>query len=82
MQSRLLILPLLASLAAVLLAGVAVALSAARFAARRYDASALLRCLGLSRSETLLLYALQLLLLGLLASAIGALLGWLAQLGL
>ncbi|TQH39039.1 hypothetical protein FLI59_34450, partial [Pseudomonas aeruginosa] len=40
------------------------------------------RCLGLSRSETLLLYALQLLLLGLLASAIGALLGWLAQLGL
>lgn len=42
----------LASLAAVLLAGVAVALSAARFAARRYDASALLRCLGLSRSET------------------------------
>ncbi|CDI91236.1 ABC transporter permease [Pseudomonas aeruginosa PA38182] len=72
----------LASLAAVLLAGVAVALSAARFAARRYDASALLRCLGLSRSETLLLYALQLLLLGLLASAIGALLGWLAQLGL
>lgn len=41
----------LASLAAVLLAGVAVALSAARFAARRYDASALLRCLGLSRSE-------------------------------
>lgn len=72
----------LASLAAVLLAGVAVALSAARFAARHYDASALLRCLGLSRSETLLLYALQLLLLGLLASAIGALLGWLAQLGL
>ncbi|TEF39104.1 ABC transporter permease, partial [Pseudomonas aeruginosa] len=39
----------LASLAAVLLAGVAVALSAARFAARRFDASALLRCLGLSR---------------------------------
>ncbi|MGC3710929.1 FtsX-like permease family protein, partial [Pseudomonas aeruginosa] len=72
----------LASQAAVLLAGVAVAQSAARFAARRYDASALQRCLGLSRSETLLLYALQLLMLGLLASAIGALLGWLAQLGL
>ncbi len=53
----------LASLAAVLLAGVAVALSAARFAARRYDASALLRCLGLSRSET---YACALLALGLI----------------
>ncbi|NWL80916.1 ABC transporter permease [Pseudomonas taiwanensis] len=69
----------LASLAAVLLAGVAVALSAARFAARRYDASALLRCLGLSRREALLLFGLQLALLGLLASALGALLGWLAQ---
>lgn len=72
----------LASLAAVLLAGVAVALSAARFAARRFDASALLRCLGLSRNQALGLFSLQLALLGLGASAIGALLGWLAQLGL
>ncbi|AYF87141.1 ABC transporter permease [Pseudomonas sp. DY-1] len=72
----------LASLAAVLLAGVAVALSAARFAARRYDASALLRCLGLSRREALLLFGLQLALLGLVASALGALLGWLAQVAL
>lgn len=72
----------LASLAAVLLAGVAVALSAARFAARRFDASALLRCLGLSRREALLLYALQLAMLGVLASLAGALLGWAAQHGL
>lgn len=72
----------LASLAAILLAGVAVALSAARFAARRFDASALLRCLGLSRRDTLLLYALQLAMLGLLASLAGALLGWIAQHGL
>ncbi len=72
----------LASLAAILLAGVAVALSAARFAARRFDASALLRCLGLSRRETLLLYTLQLGLLGALASIVGALLGWGAQYGL
>ncbi|BAU74787.1 ABC transporter permease [Metapseudomonas furukawaii] len=69
----------LASLAAVLLSGVAVALSAARFAARRFDTSALLRCFGLSRRETLLLFSLQLALLGLLASVLGALLGWLAQ---
>jgi putative ABC transport system permease protein len=66
----------LASLAAVLLAGVAVALSATRFAVRRYDASALLRCLGLSRGETLSLYAFQLALLGLLACLAGAALGW------
>lgn len=72
----------LASLAAVLLSGVAVALSAARFATRRYDASALLRCLGLSRRETLGLFALQLALLGSVACLAGALLGWLGQHGL
>jgi putative ABC transport system permease protein len=72
----------LASLAAVLLAGVAVALSAARFASRRLDLSAMLRCFGLSRRETLLLFGLQLFMLGLLASLAGALLGWLAQFGL
>ena len=69
----------LASLAAVLLAGVAVALSAARFAARRFDSSALLRCLGLSRREALALFGLQLALLGLIACLIGALLGWAGQ---
>ncbi|WP_425318609.1 ABC transporter permease [Pseudomonas nitroreducens] len=72
----------LASLAAVLLAGVAVALSANRFATRRFDASALLRCLGLSRREALLLYGSQLFVLGVVASLFGAFLGWLAQLGL
>lgn len=70
----------LASLAAVLLAGVAVALSAARFAARRFDASALLRCLGLSRREALSLFALQLAMLGMLACLAGAMLGWIGQL--
>lgn len=72
----------MASLVAVLLAGVAVALSASRYAARRLDASALLRCLGLSRHQALGLYSLQLAMLGLVAALAGALLGWLAQLGL
>lgn len=72
----------MASLVAVLLAGVAVALSASRYAARRLDASALLRCLGLSRHQALGLYCLQLAMLGLVAALVGALLGWLAQLGL
>ncbi|MGE8066749.1 ABC transporter permease [Pseudomonas sp. NPDC089569] len=72
----------MASLVAVLLAGVAVALSATRFATRRFDASALLRCLGLSRRETMVLFSLQLTVLGLLASIGGAFIGWLAQLGL
>lgn len=72
----------MASLVAVLLAGVAVALSASRFASRRFDASALLRCLGLSRRQALGLFCLQLAILGSLAALGGALLGWLAQLGL
>ncbi|AIR90263.1 ABC transporter permease [Pseudomonas cremoricolorata] len=72
----------MASLVAVLLAGVAVALSASRYAARRLDASALLRCLGLSRRQALGLYCLQLAMLGVLAAVAGAVLGWLAQLGL
>ncbi|MGH8465169.1 MAG: ABC transporter permease, partial [Pseudomonas sp.] len=72
----------MASLVAVLLAGVAVALSASRFATRRFDASALLRCLGLSRRQVLCLFCLQLAILGGLAALGGALLGWLAQLGL
>ncbi|WP_068827233.1 ABC transporter permease [Pseudomonas sp. BMS12] len=70
----------LASLAAVLLAGVAVALSASRFAVRHFDTGALLRCLGLSRRQTLSLFSLQLAMLGLLACVSGALLGWVGQL--
>lgn len=72
----------LASLAALLLCGVAVALAAARFALRRYDEAALIRCLGLNRRDTLLLFCLQLTALGLLASTLGALLGWLLHNGL
>lgn len=72
----------LASLAAVLLAGVAVALSANRFATRRYDLAAMLRCFGLSRRAALQLFTLQILLLALLASLSGVLLGGLAQWGL
>ncbi|NBA93705.1 ABC transporter permease [Pseudomonas sp. R5(2019)] len=70
----------MASLVAVLLSGVAVALCASRFASRRFDASALLRCLGLSRRQALSLFCMQLAALGLVASVAGALLGWLAQL--
>ncbi len=69
----------LSSLAAILLASVSVALSASNFATRRYDQAALLRCFGLSRRQTLWLFTLQLLLVGLLASLAGLLLGWLGQ---
>lgn len=72
----------LASLTAILLAGVAVALSANRYARQRFDQAALLRCFGLSRRQTLWLFFTQLLTLACLASLIGTLIGWLTQLAL
>lgn len=72
----------LASIAAVVLAGVAVALSASRFATRHFDTSALLRCLGASRRKVMWIFIIQLGFLGLVATLIGLALGWLMQLGL
>lgn len=69
----------LASLAAILLAGVAVALSANRFARQRFDQAALLRCFGLSRRHTVWIFCMQLLQLAVIASVLGSLLGWLTQ---
>ncbi|MGD2136887.1 MAG: FtsX-like permease family protein [Gammaproteobacteria bacterium] len=72
----------LAVLAAIVLAGVAVAMAARRYSERHFDMSALLRCLGASQRDLLGLYLSQLLVLGIGASAVGCLLGWLAQYGL
>ena len=69
----------LASLAAVLLCAVAVAMSARRYVARHLDLVALLKTLGASRSLTLCLTALQLLGLATLATLAGASLGYLTQ---
>jgi len=69
----------LAALAAVLISGVAVALSTRRFVERQADTSAILRCLGAKRSFVLQVFFLRLLGLALLASLIGALLGLLVQ---
>ena len=65
----------LAALMAALLAGVAVALAAQRYARRKIDEVALLRCLGASRREVLAATALTLTLLAIPACALGALLG-------
>ena len=71
----------MASLVAVLLAGVAIAMAARRYSERHFDVSAMLRCLGAGQSDIVALYAPQLLLLGLIGSSIGVLLGWGAQFG-
>lgn len=72
----------LASLVGILLASVAIALSANQFANNRYDASALLRSLGMQQKQVLWLYGFELLYVSAIGAIIGALLGWLAQLGL
>ena len=72
----------LAIMAAIVLAGVAIAMAARRYSERHFDMSAMLRCLGATQRDLLALYLAQLLVLGLLASAAGCLLGWLAQQGL
>lgn len=65
----------LASLLAALLAGIAVALAAQRFARRKTEEVAVLRCLGASRGEIVLALLLELTLLALPACAVGALIG-------
>lgn len=65
----------LASLLAVLLAGVAIALAAAQYAARKTDEAAILRCLGAGPRRVAALYACRLSLFALPALATGVLLG-------
>jgi putative ABC transport system permease protein len=72
----------LSVMAAMMLAGVAIAMASRRYSERHFDMSAMLRCLGASQGELLRLYVPQLLFIGLLGSAMGVLLGWLAQYGL
>jgi len=72
----------LASLASVLLAAVAVAMGARRYAARHIDTVALMKCMGASQAFVLAISIIELTLLAVFAVAIGALLGYLAQSGL
>jgi putative ABC transport system permease protein len=69
----------LASLVAVLLCAVAVAMSARSYLARHLDAVALMKTLGARRRFVLGVMVLQLLLLAVLATLIGGALGWLTQ---
>ncbi|MGH1439536.1 MAG: ABC transporter permease [Cellvibrionaceae bacterium] len=66
---------MLAGMIGVLLAGVAISTAAQQFARRHIDQVALLKSLGASRFHIRQLYFSQLLILGLLASALGVLLG-------
>jgi putative ABC transport system permease protein len=72
----------LASLASVLLAAVAVAMGARRYATRHIDTVALMKCMGASQAFVLAISIIELTLLAVFAVAAGALLGYLAQEGL
>ncbi|MGO9446007.1 MAG: ABC transporter permease [Thiobacillaceae bacterium] len=72
----------LASLAAVLLAGVAIAMGARRYSERHFDVSAMLRCLGAGQRDIVALYVAQLGILGLLGGGLGVVLGYGVQFGL
>ena len=72
----------LSALLAVLLAGVATALAANRFALHRIDTVAVLRCLGARQRDVVLTLVLQLLLVALPACLVGIAVGLLAQEGL
>ncbi|MEO1573782.1 MAG: FtsX-like permease family protein [Pseudomonadota bacterium] len=72
----------LASLVSLLLASVAVAMSARRYAERRLDTAALMKSLGATQGFIVQTTLIQLLLLGLVASALGAGLGYAVERGL
>jgi hypothetical protein len=63
----------LAALVAVILAAVAVALAASRYLRRHLDAAAMMRCFGAPQGQTLLLFVVQFLVLGIGASVVGTL---------
>jgi putative ABC transport system permease protein len=69
----------LAALLAVVLAAIAVAMAARRHSARHLDGCAVLRCLGASQSTISGIYAGELLLLGVLGSALGVATGFVVQ---
>ena len=67
----------LAALASVILAGVAIALAARRFANTHLDHCAVMRCVGATQSMIFNIYFLQICFIGLVASSLGVLFGYL-----
>lgn len=69
----------LAALVSVIVAAAGTALAARRFVQRHLDATAVMRCLGMTRRRMVAVFALQLAVLGILASLAGVLIGIAAQ---
>ncbi|MDD2767392.1 MAG: ABC transporter permease [Methylococcus sp.] len=69
----------MASVMVVLIAGVAIGMSARRYTERHYDTTALLKCLGAGKRDIFVIYVLILSVLGLPVAMLGSALGYLAQ---
>ncbi|MFU8787476.1 MAG: ABC transporter permease [Methylobacter sp.] len=69
----------LSSIIVILISGVAIVMATRRYTERHFNATAILRCLGCKQNEILWLYGSQFVVLGLVASTIGCVLGWFAQ---
>jgi len=72
----------LAALVSIALAGLAVAMSAQRYASRHFDTCAIMRCLGAEQGTITRIFFTQLMLLSLLSSLIGVTIAYFAQQGL
>jgi putative ABC transport system permease protein len=69
----------LASMLAIILAGIAIAMAAQDYARHHFDSSAILRTMGASRNYVTQLYLYQLLYIAVFASVIGLVLGYFGQ---
>ncbi|MEO7727085.1 MAG: FtsX-like permease family protein [Burkholderiales bacterium] len=72
----------LAALVSVVLSAVAIALAARRFVRRHLDGCAVMRCMGARQSAIIRLYVLHFTVLGLVAGALGCVIGYIAQFAL
>lgn len=72
----------LAAVVSLVLACVAIVMTARRFAQRRLDACAVMRCLGAQQGQINGLFFLQILFLGVVGGVVGSALGFVAQLAL
>lgn len=69
----------LASVVAVVLACVAIAMAARQFSQRHLDTCAIMRCFGALQRQLVLIFVFQLVVVGIIAGVIGVSLGYLAQ---
>ena len=63
----------LVSIVVVLIAGVAIAMATRRYSERHFNVTAMMRCLGLKQNDIIVLYVMQLAMVGVICGCIGRL---------